>query len=352
MNARRAALIPVILLGLLIIGSYFSYHATDSTEVGVRTRKLSLFGKTGVDPTVYQPGSTYFFLPIVNDWDTFDTRLVIVEMKGDSKSGRREDLAFKTIEGNDINLDVVFSYRIDPKRVAYIKQYVAADDFELREKVFKTVARSRTRDFFGELTTEHFYKAEERNAAAEKAREGLAKILEPYGIILEKVALMDYRFHETYAEVIKQKKLAEAKTAEIQAQLEAQKEMNQKILNDADGLVNEMVAKANGEYTNTVAAADAYFDQQGMLAKAIIKEGENTAEAIKKQREAMATAGGETQVRMRIAENLKNKRIIMVPGNDGGINLRTLDLNAFLKAIGQGQSRIGELTVPRATESR
>src|SRR2546426_416921 len=50
--------------------SFSSYHATDSTEVGVRTIKW--FGKKGVDPLVYQPGSAYFFFPLFNEWDVFD----------------------------------------------------------------------------------------------------------------------------------------------------------------------------------------------------------------------------------------------------------------------------------------
>ena len=61
---------------LILFFSFASYHATDSTEVGVRTVKW--FGKRGVQSQVYQPGSAYFFLPIFNDWDTFDTRLQVV----------------------------------------------------------------------------------------------------------------------------------------------------------------------------------------------------------------------------------------------------------------------------------
>ncbi len=40
---------------------------------------------------------------------------------------------------------MTFSYRIDPQKTPYICQYVGKSDLELREKVFKPVARSRTR---------------------------------------------------------------------------------------------------------------------------------------------------------------------------------------------------------------
>ncbi|HOW67788.1 MAG TPA: hypothetical protein PK256_21120, partial [Verrucomicrobiota bacterium] len=71
----------ICLLGLVvIILSFTSYHATDSTEVGVRTIKW--LGKRGVENQVYQPGAAYFFLPVINDWSTFDTKLQVLEMHG------------------------------------------------------------------------------------------------------------------------------------------------------------------------------------------------------------------------------------------------------------------------------
>ena len=70
-------------------------HSTGETEVGVRTVKFALFGEKGVEDKVYAPGSTYFFLPFINDWHTFDTKLQNLEMtiqsgRGDRKS--KDDL--------------------------------------------------------------------------------------------------------------------------------------------------------------------------------------------------------------------------------------------------------------------
>ena len=42
-------------------------HTTGDTEVGVRTRKMNFFGPKGVEDQVYAQGSTYFFLPFIND---------------------------------------------------------------------------------------------------------------------------------------------------------------------------------------------------------------------------------------------------------------------------------------------
>src|SRR4051812_18115477 len=175
---------------VFIFFSFASYHSTDSTEVGVRTIKW--LGKRGVENRVYQPGAAYFFPPIINEWDTFDTRLQVVEMKGPSQ------LVIKTRDGNDLFVDVTFSYRIDPQKAPYIRQYVAQSDAELREKVFQTVARSRTRDFLSALSTDEFTRTEDRNKAVEEAKKGLQGIYDEYGVILERVAVMDYRFDPDY----------------------------------------------------------------------------------------------------------------------------------------------------------
>ena len=315
--------IGIALLGIVML-SFASYHATDSTEVGVRTVKW--LGKKGVEDRVYQPGAGYFFLPVLNDWDTFDTRLQVVEMKGGNQ------LTIKTRDGNDLFVDVTFSYRIDPQKAPFIRQLVAKDDLELREKVFKTVVRSRTRDFLGALSTDEFTRTEDRNQAVEGAKVGLQTIFDAYGLIIERVAVMDYRFDPDYLKVITEKKIAEAKTLEIRAQMEAQREANKRMLNESEGQVKGMIVVVQGRYSNTVSAADAEFDQKKIMAEAILTEGTNSALSIRKQREAMASAGGETQILLAIATNLLGKRIVMIPSGNA-LNLQTLDLNKALESI-------------------
>jgi regulator of protease activity HflC (stomatin/prohibitin superfamily) len=312
----------VVLLFMFL--SFASYHATDSTEVGVRTIKW--MGARGVQEQVYQPGEAYFFLPILNDWDTFDTRLQIVEMKGPSQ------LTIKTRDGNDLFVDMTFSFRLNPQKAPFVRQMVAKNDLELREKVFKTVARSRTRDFLGALSTDEFTHTESRNKAVDLAKAGLQEIFDEYGIILERVAVMDYRFDPDYLKVITEKKIAEAKTLEVRAQMEAQREANKRMLNESEGQVKSMIAFTLGRYSNTVSAADAEFDQKKIMAQAILTEGTNNAVTIVKQRESMASAGGETQIQLAFATNLLHKRIVMIPSGNA-LNLQTLDLNKALEGI-------------------
>ena len=80
-------------------------------------------------------------------------------------------------------------------------------------------------------------------------RFGLQKILDEYGIFLERVAVMDYRFDPDYLKVITEKKVAEAKTLEIRAQMEAQREANKRLLNEAEGQVKSIYAQVSGRYS-------------------------------------------------------------------------------------------------------
>jgi hypothetical protein len=143
---------------------------------------------------------------------------------------------------------------------------------------------------------------------------------------------MDYRFDPDYLKVITEKKIAEAKTLEVRSQMEAQREANKRMLNESEGQVKVMIASVLGVYSNTVSAADAHFDQQKILADAVLTEGTNTAMTIVKQREAMASAGGETQIQLAFATNLMGKRIIMLPSGSG-FNLQTLDLNKMMEGL-------------------
>jgi regulator of protease activity HflC (stomatin/prohibitin superfamily) len=206
--------LAVLALIVILIGLK-SVYSTGTTEVGVRTVKWALFGKSGVENKVYQPGATYFFLPFFNEFNCFDARLQVVEMTATPNRGDKvgvDDLPFKTKDGNDIRIDIIFSYRIDPQKAPYIRQYVAANMIELKEKVFRTVARSKPRDYLGAFSTEEFYHAENRNRAADAAKQGLQAILSEYGIILENVALMDYRFNAEYQKVITDKKISDTRT--------------------------------------------------------------------------------------------------------------------------------------------
>jgi regulator of protease activity HflC (stomatin/prohibitin superfamily) len=332
---RRFQLI-LLAVGMLFVQACV-FYTTGDTEVGVRTRKLAFFAKKGVEDRVYAPGSTYFFLPYINDWNTFDTKLQNLEMtiqadKGDRKS--RDDLLFKTIDGNDISLDVIIEYQIDPAKAPFILQYVAPNNEEIRQKIVRTVARSKTRDIFGELKTEEFYVADRRELQAESAKAALQKILEPMGIIVKNVLTKDYRFNKEYQKAIEDRKIADQQAEKNKSAQRAAAEEYLRKLEDARGEVNKIVAIIDGEYQQAKIEADAYYEKQKLLAQAIEAEGIAEARGIEEMNKAMALTGGEALVKLKIAEALQGKKILLLPLAEGGMNLKTTDMNQLIDTFG------------------
>jgi regulator of protease activity HflC (stomatin/prohibitin superfamily) len=348
MRPFKLFLLLAIMSSFLLTGCW--PHQAGPTEVGVRTVKLGLFKSRGVEQKYYAPGKTYFFMPIINDWHTFDTKLQTMEMTFDPKRGdlrARDDLLFKTIDGNDISLDVIIQYRIDPVKAPNILQKVAEDDFLLRQKVVRTVVRSLPRDIFGELKTEDFYISGQRQEKAEKVQKFLNEILEPLGVIVTRVSTKDYRFPPAYQQAIEDRKVADQQAEKNKSQAKAAEEEYRRKVADGQGQVNKVTAEADGEFERAKLEADAYFQQQLRIAQAIEAEGVAEAAGIKAMNRALTGSGGEALVKLRIAEALKGKKIYLLPVSEGGINLKTTDINDLLKVYGL-QNMAGRAPAPQA----
>ena len=332
----RAVTIAVLIVALGVFS--FWPHTTGPTEVGVRTVKWSPLIKRGVMAEVYAPGGTYFFPALLNDWHTFDTKLQNVEMTFDPNRGdrqHRDDLLFKTIDGNDISLDVIVSYRIDPEKAPIIVQYVGTTDFELKDKVVRTVARSKPRDVFGELKTEEFYVSDKREEKAERVKSELNQFMNPYGIIVERVSTKDYRFNPAYQQAIEDKKVADQVAEQNKSATMAAQEEYLKKLEEAKGEMNKRVAETDGRFRQAQIEADAYYEQQQRIAAAIEAEGAAEAKGITEMNKALTGSGGEVMVKLKLAEALAGKRIILLPmSGTGGLDIKTTNVNKLLETFG------------------
>jgi regulator of protease activity HflC (stomatin/prohibitin superfamily) len=335
MTLRAAGVAVAVLLVLAL--AVLRPHTTGPTEVGVRTVKWGVFKARGVEGRVYEPGGVYFFPAFLNDWNTFDTRLQNLEMTYDARAAdkrSRDDLLFKTIDGNDLSLDVIISYRIDPRRAPMILQNVAQNDYELKDKVVRTVARSRTRDIFGELKTEEFYVSDLRDQKAERVKAMLNEILNPYGVIVERCSTKDYRFNPAYQKAIEDKKVADQLAEKNKSATKAAEEEYLRRLEEAKGDVNKMVAEADGRFRQAQIEADAYYEQQKRIAGAIEAEGVAEAKGITEMNKALAGSGGEVMVKLKLAEALQGKKILLLPLSGSGLDLKTTDMNRLLELYG------------------
>ena len=96
-----------------------------------------------------------------------------------------------------------------------------------------------------------------------------------------------------------------------------------------------MIADIDGEFARAKIGADAYYEQQKMLAKAVEAEGIAQAKGIEKMVEAVNNSGGATMIKMKLAEALKGKKIYLLPyGSSDGIDLKTTNVNDLIKIFG------------------
>ncbi len=317
---------------LALVTSGCTCHSTDANEVGVLTKLISPFGQKGVQQEIYLSGGTYFFPPFITDWNTFETKLQNLRMtKTPDENGIADDVEFKTVDGNDISVDVTVAWRIDPTQAPLILQKVGESTSDVQERLVRPAARAYVRDSLNRLKSEDFYVADRRFAAAEEAHKHLVESLAHEGVIVEQVILGVHRFAKAYEDVIRDKKLAEQNAEKLKSEGSAALEEAKRNLETARGKVAQQIAGARGELAQARLAADAQLVQSKNEGEAQLAEAKSRASGIEKENAALAGAGGKTMVKLRIAEAMQGKRIVLVPAGKGA-NLQTLDVNQLIGA--------------------
>ncbi len=311
-------------------------HTTGSTEVGVRTNKMGIVFDKGVQDTVYAPGSTSFFPPVITDWQVFDTALQNLEMSRESDSGSRagdDSLNFKTIDGNDISVNVTVSWRLDPAQAPYLLRFVGRSTREVEERLVRPVSRTIIRDVLNELGSEQYYNAEVRFRKAAECKEHLDHYLGGEGIIVEQVLLGEHRFNPRYMKVIQDKKVAEQDASRLKSETTAAIAQMNRELEVAKGEVTRTVATAQGQSDQRRLQADAITFERQKQAEAALAEKRALAEGLTERAKALAGSGGRNKVKLEVAEALQGKSIVFLPSGSG-MDLRTTDVNDLLQLYG------------------
>jgi len=320
-----------------LAGSGCVSHSTSETEVGVLVCKISLgCASKGVQREIYPPGSTNLFAPFVRDFYTFDVKMQNLEMTADPNRGDRtgrDDLQFKTTDGNDIAMDVTVAWQIDGPRAPDIVQSVGTSTEEVKEKLVRPMARTLVRDVLNELDSESVYNSDKRFEKAEKARTVLTAALAPFGVLIQQVILHEHRFNPEYEKVIRDRKLAEQRAEQIKSEAEAAGQEAIRNLETARGKVAADIEAAKGKLAQVRLQADAAYYAQQQNAEALLSERTANAKAIAKRNEALRGSGGRAMVKLKIAEALAGKPIVMIPGGAAGSTLNRLDLNKLIETV-------------------
>ncbi len=314
-------------------------HSTSATEVGVQ------FNKVTRSTNIVDPGATYFFMPIVNDWATFDVSTQSLIMAAKAESGdQKDDLRFKTRDGNDIETDVTVRWRIDPTRAAYIWQQVAPTTEALKEQLVRPNARAYVRDVLNRLDSEEYYNPDLRFGAARDATTLLARQLKPYGILVEQVILGDFAFKPDYQRLINGRKEAEKQAEKLEAQILATQEGNKANLQSKIAELTEQLTRAQGEFEQTKRAADAYLSAKKQEAAAQLAEWTAAAEGTRRERAALNSSAGDAYVSLQLIEALEKKEIRQIPKLPGSNVI--IDGNKLMQQLGVIQYRQQANTPP------
>ena len=319
----------LIALTLTALFARCTPHTTGATEVGVRFNKMTR------NTEVAQPGATYFFAPFVNDWTVFDvsTQNLVMSAKANADKRReKDDLVFKTRDGNDIETDVTVRWRIDPSQAARIWQSVAPSSDEIKERLVRPQARAYVRDVLNRLDSEEFYNPDLRFKAATDATKLLAAHMQPYGVIVEQVILGDFAFKPEYQNLINKRKEAEKQAEKLEAQILATQEANQANLQQKVAELTEQLTRAEGELEQAKRTADAYLVQKEQEAQALIAEYESYAEGIRKERAALIGSAGDAYVSLQLIDALEKKEIRQIPKLPTGNVI--IDGNKLLQQLG------------------
>jgi regulator of protease activity HflC (stomatin/prohibitin superfamily) len=256
-------------------------------------------------------------------------------MNADISSGSRrdkDDLRFKTRDGNDIDTDVTVRWRIDPTRIAAVWQTVAASSDEVEERLVRPLARTYVRDVLNRLDSEEFYNPRLRFAAATDAARLLAERLHPYGVIVESVLLGDFSFKHDYQQLINQRKEAEKQAEKLEAEIHATEEANKANLQAKVAHLTQELTAAQGGFEQAKRASDAYVVQRQQQAQATLAERNATAEGIRRERAALNSSAGDAYVNLQLIEALQKKEIRQIPKLPNGNII--IDGNRLLQQLG------------------
>jgi regulator of protease activity HflC (stomatin/prohibitin superfamily) len=246
--------------------------------------------------------------------------------------GQKDDLRFKTRDGNDIETDVTVRWRIDPSKAVRIWELAAPSTQLLEDRLVRPQARAYVRDVLNRLDSEEYYNPDLRFNAASDATRILGAHLAPYGVIVEQVILGNFAFKPDYQKLINQRKEAEKQAEKLEAEILATLESNKANLQQKIAELTEQLTRAEGELEQAKRAADAYLGRREQEAQAVIAEKTAVSEGIRRERAALNGSAGDAYVSLQLIDALQKKEIRQIPKMPNGNVI--IDGNKLLQQLG------------------
>src|ERR1035437_8607540 len=179
-----------------------------------------------------------------------------------------------------------------------------------------------------------------KNRMALNAKDQLSKELAPFGVLVDQLQVQQHRFDKEYQDAINAQKQAEA---DVQTLIEQQKNMASQKRSELEGKRsewNKCLEDALGEAGRIKNEADGYYQTKRNLAKATIGGAQAEAEGAGKEAEALGKVGADAYVKMQVAKQFAEKKILIVPAS----NVSTMNVNDMVKTL------LGRAAAPPAVE--
>lgn len=339
---RNLALMAVLLSGVA------GCEKIGPSEHGVIFRDVPRWVGGGMGDAILQPGTIRFLWP----WETIyrvETADQSIEwgkpQGGNSEKTVENYVQTRTLDGNEVELAITVVYAVVPEKLPYIVQRVGVSSADIRRLVSST-ASADVRIYFNHLRTQDFKSEQEKNEATESAKKALNARLNPEGILVKNIYLVDFRFERSLPNDQKddsyQRKidLTEARKQETDQELKRVRtviEEKRRKFNEAQARVNRMIEEAEGVKRQAELRGEAYYQAKTNEAEQIRAVGLAEVAGLKKQIEALSGPGGKSLLRLAIARELAQsqpKFVLLNSSSKNTMDIQRMDTNDLIRQLG------------------
>ncbi|MEE9583953.1 MAG: SPFH domain-containing protein [Candidatus Brocadiales bacterium] len=337
---RRISVKWIIIISAVVIslgiGSFFvvrnlGYYNVQPSEVGIVVNNL-----TGGVKSIDRAG-VIIYIPILQDIYILDKEEQVLRMSSDNitpEYPKGNPLWVKSIDGGDVSLDLLIRYVMIPEKAAFvILDSGPGNDY--KEKWVFDYIRAVLRYNMGELLIEDFPNSAKRDRKAQQAIGEINDVIEPRGIMITAINILDYRYYQEYWEKILARRLAD-KEVEVQIdRAEAARENRRRVkieegrrmdtevsryrgdLNkkeiEADATSERIRRDADAYFRKVTIEGDAEFERLRQLSIAILAEKKSEAGGILALRRALEREGGRQLVKFEYARRLRQATVQGTP---------------------------------------
>lgn len=337
---RRISIKWIIIISCVVVslgvGAFFvvrnlGYHYVEPDEVGIVVNNL-----TGSVKAIDRAG-VIIYVPVLQDVYILDKKEQVLRMSSDNitpEYPKGNPLWVKSIDGGDVALDLLIRYIMIPEKADFVIQDSGVGD-KYKEKWIHDYIRAYLRYNMGELLIEDFPNSAKRDSKARAAIKEINEILEPRGIKVTAINVLDYRYYEEYWEKILARRLAD-KEVEVQIdRAEAARENRRRVIIEerrrmdtevsrfrgelnkreinAEAKAEQMRRDADAYYRKVTIEGDAEFERLRQESIAVLAEKKSEAEGILALRRALERPGGRQLVKFEYAKRLREAQVQGTP---------------------------------------